>query len=113
MFSRRAVVTGLGLVTPLATGVKDSWKKLINSESGIISLKSNQQPPSSKNENNSINLPYYEIEKGVFNELSSTIAGVVKPGKYEDGGFDPKEWLDCGVIMIINKYDKLYLIIKF
>lgn len=100
MFSRRAVVTGLGLVTPLATGVKDSWKKLINSESGIISLKSNQQP---KNENNSINLPYYEIEKGVFNELSSTIAGVVKPGKYEDGGFDPKEWLDRGVIIIINK----------
>ena len=102
MFSRRVVVTGLGLVTPLATGVKISWKKLINSESGIISLKSNP-PPNSKNENISMNLPYYEKEKGVFNELSSTIAGVVKPGKYEDGGFDPKEWLDRGVIILINK----------
>ena len=57
MFSRRVVVTGLGLVTPLATGVKASWKKLINSESGIISLKSSQQPSSKLNKNNSINLP--------------------------------------------------------
>ncbi|MEH6404238.1 MAG: beta-ketoacyl-ACP synthase II [Sneathiella sp.] len=31
---RRVVVTGLGLVTPLASGVNASWQKLINSESG-------------------------------------------------------------------------------
>ncbi|CAJ0868508.1 18923_t:CDS:10, partial [Entrophospora sp. SA101] len=33
---------------------------------------------------------------GGFNKLTSTVAGLVKPGKYEDSGFDPKEWLDPG-----------------
>ena len=32
---KRVVVTGLGLVTPLAASVNGSWTKLINSESCI------------------------------------------------------------------------------
>lgn len=32
---RRVVVTGLGLVTPLASGVEPSWKKIIEGKSGI------------------------------------------------------------------------------
>lgn len=32
---RRVVVTGLGLVTPLACGVEATWQRLINSESGL------------------------------------------------------------------------------
>ncbi len=32
---KRVVVTGLGMVSPLACGVKPSWERLINAESGI------------------------------------------------------------------------------
>ncbi|CAG8655510.1 11870_t:CDS:10, partial [Acaulospora morrowiae] len=103
MSLRRVVVTGLGLVTPLSTGVKSSWQKLINNESGIITLRSNDNEIEPRNDNINIQdtdrvakLPYHERAKGVFDELPATVSGVVKPGKYEVGGFDAKEWLDRG-----------------
>ena len=37
---RRVVVTGLGLVTPLASGVEASWKHLIAAQSGLRSIQS-------------------------------------------------------------------------
>jgi len=36
---RRAVVTGLGLVTPLGSGVEPSWKSLIEGKSGAGTIK--------------------------------------------------------------------------
>lgn len=32
---RRVVVTGIGAITPLSSNIENSWKKLINSESGV------------------------------------------------------------------------------
>ncbi|MGB3406919.1 MAG: beta-ketoacyl synthase N-terminal-like domain-containing protein, partial [Jannaschia sp.] len=31
---RRVVVTGLGMVTPLASGVEETWRRLIGGQSG-------------------------------------------------------------------------------
>ncbi len=38
VFRRRVVVTGLGAVTPLATGVEESWQKLCQGKSGIARI---------------------------------------------------------------------------
>ena len=36
----RVVVTGIGMVTPLAPNVKNTWDELINGKSGINKIKS-------------------------------------------------------------------------
>ena len=68
MNKRRVVVTGLGLVTPVGIGVSDSWKNIIEGQSGISNI--------TKFDPNSF-----------ASNFSSTIAGEVK-------NFDPKEYLN-------------------
>ena len=67
---RRVVVTGLGLVTPLAGSVNKSWDKLINSESGIN-----------------------RIDGFDVDDLPAKIAGQV-PNMEHEHGFDPNRCLE-------------------
>ena len=67
---RRVVITGLGLVTPLAASVNGSWNKLINSESGIGN-----------------------IEGFDTRDLPAKIAGHV-PNAMQEDGFDPNRCLE-------------------
>ncbi|MBW1616485.1 MAG: beta-ketoacyl-ACP synthase II [Deltaproteobacteria bacterium] len=60
---KRVVITGIGLITPLGIGVKNSWRALCSGESGIG-----------------------EITKFDVSDFVTKIAGEVK-------GFDPKDFL--------------------
>jgi 3-oxoacyl-[acyl-carrier-protein] synthase II len=69
---RRVVVTGLGAITPLGTGIKTTWRRLIDSSSGLVSTTSRGP---------------------AFQSLPSKVAGLVPLGKREDGGWQAKDWL--------------------
>ncbi len=66
---RRVVVTGLGMVSPLADGVQASWNKLINAESGIAA-----------------------IEGFDVSDIPAKIAGQVPTGEGE-GLFNPDDYI--------------------
>jgi 3-oxoacyl-[acyl-carrier-protein] synthase II len=71
-FMRRVVITGLGAITPLGAGVKHTWKRLVNSGSGIVSI-TTRGPQ--------------------FDTLPSRVAGVVPTGSRDDGRWQAKDWL--------------------
>ena len=71
MKTRRVVVTGLGLVTPLACGVEESWSRLIASKSGAGKITS------------------FETQ-----DLATKIACQVPRGDGTDGTFNPDQWMD-------------------
>lgn len=66
---RRVVVTGLGIVSPLATGIDHTWKKILNSESGIR-----------------------KVEGVDVSDITCQIAGEIIPGEGE-GDFNPDNYL--------------------
>jgi 3-oxoacyl-[acyl-carrier-protein] synthase II len=68
---RRVVVTGLGLVTPLACGVEETWSRLLAGQSGA-SL----------------------ITKFRTDDLPTRIACQVPRGDGSDGTFNPDQWVD-------------------
>ena len=68
---RRVVVTGLGLVSPLACGVEATWQRLIKGQSGIT-----------------------KIEKFDVSDLPCKIAGIVPRGDGSDGTFNADQWME-------------------
>lgn len=69
---RRVVVTGLGGVTPLAAGIRETWKRLLDSSCGIVST---------------------DLKGPRFASLPSRVAGLVPQGSREDGRWQAKDWL--------------------
>jgi 3-oxoacyl-[acyl-carrier-protein] synthase II len=68
---RRVVVTGLGMVTPLACGVEPTWQRLINGESGAR-----------------------KIESFDVSDLAAKIACQVPRGDGSNGSFNPDQWME-------------------
>ncbi len=68
---RRVVVTGLGMVSPLATGVEETWSQLLEGKSGAG-----------------------PISKFDASDMSCRIACEVKRGDGTDGTFNPEQWMD-------------------
>ncbi len=69
---RRVAVTGLGLVTPLASGVTKSWERLVAGQSGIGAIQS------------------FDVS-----DLPCKIAGQVPYGESADGGFNPIDYVEA------------------
>ena len=67
---RRVVVTGLGLVTPLGSGVEESWKRLVAGESGLGA-----------------------IQKFDVSDLPAKVAGTVPRGETSQGLFNADDWV--------------------
>jgi len=68
---RRVVVTGLGLVTPLATGVEETWSRLLAGQSGAGPITRFDASP-----------------------LATTYACELKRGDGTDGTFNPDDWME-------------------
>ena len=69
---RRVVVTGLGLVTPLACGVEETWSRLLAGQSGAS-----------------------PITRFKVDDLATKIACQVTRGDGSNGTFNPDQWVDA------------------
>src|SRR5437016_2992560 len=68
---RRVVVTGVGMVTPLACGVEATWRRLLAGESGARA-----------------------IEKFDVSDLPAKIACSIPRGDGSDGSYNPDQWME-------------------
>jgi 3-oxoacyl-[acyl-carrier-protein] synthase II len=71
MQMRRVVVTGMGMVTPLACGVEATWSRLIAGESGAR-----------------------KIDTFEVSDITSKIAGMIPTGDGSGGTYNPDHWME-------------------
>lgn len=69
---RRVVVTGLGLLSPLAMGFERSWQRLLAGQSGAAT-----------------------VEGFEYSDLAATIANQIPRGDGADGTFNPDQFLEA------------------
>ena len=81
MTMRRVVVTGLGMVTPLACGAEATWQRLIAGKSGIA-----------------------PVENVDVADLPSRIAGQVPRGDGSDGTFMAEQWMEAKDIRKVDDF---------
>src|SRR6186713_3009614 len=68
---RRVVVTGMGMVTPLACGVEATWARLIAGESGAR-----------------------KIDTFDVSDITCKIAGMIPYGDGRNGTYNPDQWME-------------------
>ena len=68
---RRVVVTGMGMVTPLACGVEATWARLIAGESGAR-----------------------RIDRFDVSDITCKIAGMIPYGDGTGGSYNPDQWME-------------------
>jgi 3-oxoacyl-[acyl-carrier-protein] synthase II len=68
---RRVVVTGMGMVTPLACGVEATWERLIRGESGLR-----------------------RIDTFEVSDIPCKIAGMIPTGDGSEGTYNPDQWME-------------------
>jgi 3-oxoacyl-[acyl-carrier-protein] synthase II len=68
---RRVVVTGMGMVTPLACGVEATWARLTAGDSGVR-----------------------KIDTFEVSDISCQIAGMVPTGDGSNGTYNPDHWME-------------------
>ena len=71
MSMRRVVVTGMGMVTPLACGVEPTWQRLVAGKSGAR-----------------------KVEKFDVSDLPAKIACQIPRGDGSDGTYNPDQWME-------------------